>query len=157
MTTGPIAVRAARATDLPELLRLEAECLADEAWTANMVEEELRRPGGMVCVAERADGGLVGFAIGFSVLGEVQLFQIATAASARRHGIGSALLIHFLAAHPHAGVAFLEVRARNAAAIAFYQAHDWSEIGRRPRYYSDGEDAIVMRVSLPYQPSAPKR
>jgi ribosomal-protein-alanine N-acetyltransferase len=45
--------------------------------------------------------------------------------------------------------AWLEVRAGNAAAIALYERFGFTTVGRRPGYYADGEDALVMclRVS----------
>ena len=42
----------------------------------------------------------------------------------------------------------IEVRADNADALAFYAAKDFVEIDRRPRYYSDGSDAVILRRSL---------
>ena len=38
----------------------------------------------------------------------------------------------------------LEVSAVNDAAIAFYLRHGFAEIARRPRYYRDGSDALVL-------------
>ena len=43
----------------------------------------------------------------------------------------------------------LEVRAGNAGAQAFYRALGLAEVGVRPRYYSDREDAVIMRGPLP--------
>jgi ribosomal protein S18 acetylase RimI-like enzyme len=40
--------------------------------------------------------------------------------------------------------ATLEVRADNAGALALYHAHGFLEAGRRPRYYADGADAVLM-------------
>ena len=42
----------------------------------------------------------------------------------------------------------LEVRADNHGALAFYAREGFVEIDRRPRYYSDGAEAIVLRRSL---------
>lgn len=43
----------------------------------------------------------------------------------------------------------LEVRAANAGAQALYAALGYEVLGRRPRYYSDGEDALIMQGPLP--------
>ena len=43
---------------------------------------------------------------------------------------------------------FLEVRPSNNAAIKLYESHGFSQISRRPRYYSNGEDALVYRLDL---------
>jgi ribosomal-protein-alanine N-acetyltransferase len=42
----------------------------------------------------------------------------------------------------------LEVRASNAPAIRFYQGFGFVEVGRRKRYYKDGEDARLMMLPL---------
>ncbi|RYJ01809.1 MAG: ribosomal-protein-alanine acetyltransferase, partial [Acetobacteraceae bacterium] len=36
----------------------------------------------------------------------------------------------------------------NAAALALYRAAGFEEVGRRRRYYADGDDALVMRRVL---------
>lgn len=38
----------------------------------------------------------------------------------------------------------LEVRTGNAAARALYAGAGFAEVGRRRRYYTDGEDAVLM-------------
>lgn len=42
----------------------------------------------------------------------------------------------------------LEVRASNQTALAVYASCGFSLLGRRRRYYQDGEDALLMRCRL---------
>jgi len=42
----------------------------------------------------------------------------------------------------------LEVRAGNAAAIALYASEGFVPVGRRRRYYGNGEDALLMSLVL---------
>jgi ribosomal protein S18 acetylase RimI-like enzyme len=42
----------------------------------------------------------------------------------------------------------LEVRAGNNGAICLYQGFDFKIIGRRIKYYPDGEDALVMEREI---------
>jgi ribosomal-protein-alanine N-acetyltransferase len=42
----------------------------------------------------------------------------------------------------------LEVAAENSAALGLYRALGFSRVGRRPRYYADGGDAVVLRRDL---------
>jgi ribosomal-protein-alanine N-acetyltransferase len=53
------------------------------------------------------------------------------------------LLAHVLAACPDRRVQ-LEVRASNQPARALYARAGFVVDGRRPRYYPDGEDAVLM-------------
>jgi ribosomal-protein-alanine N-acetyltransferase len=42
----------------------------------------------------------------------------------------------------------LEVRPSNRRAIRLYRYLGYDVVGRRPRYYADGEDALVMTLEL---------
>ena len=41
----------------------------------------------------------------------------------------------------------LEVRPPNEPAVALYRAYGYREVGRRPDYYPDGEDALIMLLA----------
>ena len=45
------------------------------------------------------------------------------------------------------GSVFLEVKRSNLSAINFYKKFNFKEIGFEKKYYSDGEDAIIMRLN----------
>lgn len=48
----------------------------------------------------------------------------------------------------------LEVRAGNSAALALYAKVGMQCVGRRKRYYKDGEDALILDTSLGPDPDA---
>lgn len=78
---------------------------------------------------------------------ELEIYNIAVRASARRRGYGKALLSRALAMAAAGGVtrAVLEVRTGNTAALALYAGAGFVECGRRKGYYTDtGEDALVL-------------
>ncbi len=133
-------IRPARAADLPAMAAFAA------GWTAQQLAEELAQPLARVLVWEEA-GQVVGHALGWAVAGECQIHEVAVAPGARRRGLGRQLVLALLdACGP--GPAHLEVRASNAAAIALYRSLDFAEVGRRRRYYKDGEDALLMARSI---------
>jgi len=70
--------------------------------------------------------------------------------AARRQGIGDALLraAKDFALRRGATRMFLEVAVGNVAALGLYRKHGFSQVGRRPRYYANGSDALVMRAEL---------
>lgn len=137
-------IREATRADVDALLDLQGRCFGVDAWSRTQVEEELGRPGGIFLV----DDELRGFVIGWVVFDDLHLLQIATSPDARRSGVAGELQAALFAAARMATQAFLEVRADNAPAIAFYLHHAWQPIGRRPRYYADAVDALVFRRSL---------
>jgi ribosomal-protein-alanine N-acetyltransferase len=68
----------------------------------------------------------------------------------RRRGTGRALMQGAIAAARTAGAArmFLEVAAQNTAARGLYAALGFTEAGRRPAYYEDGGDALLLARAL---------
>ena len=138
-------IRPARADDADVLVVLERDTFGSDAWSQGQVEAELTAPTRHVFVAE-SDGETIGYAA-IAVAGDVaDLTRIAVANSARRRGIASALLatLHETAEQAGAGRMLLEVAESNASARAFYAVRGYTEISRRPAYYADGGDALVL-------------
>lgn len=96
---------------------------------------------------EEAQGAPIAFLLAWHVADEFELLDVATAETARRRGLGRALLAELVseARSLAASAIYLEVRPSNAAALALYLGAGFSEVGRRPRYYPDGEDALLLR------------
>jgi ribosomal protein S18 acetylase RimI-like enzyme len=76
---------------------------------------------------------------------EGELLRIAVDPAKRGQGLGRRLLEGAQRELRVQGIQelHLEVRAGNAAARALYAACGWREVGRRSRYYADGEDAVL--------------
>ena len=94
---------------------------------------------------------LIGYAGGWVVDGDVQILKVGVDPAWRRHGIARELLSRVASDARDLGArtCSLEVRAGNEGAQAFYRALDFESLGKRPRYYSDGEDALIMQGPLP--------
>jgi len=116
-----------------------------EAWGTDAMGLMLAMPGAFG-LWEPA-GGLV---LVRAAAGEAEILTIAVVPAARRRGLGAALLAAALQGAVLRGAAemFLEVAEGNAAALALYAAAGFTEVGRRHRYYADGEDALVLRCPL---------
>nr|WP_080804013.1 tRNA (adenosine(37)-N6)-threonylcarbamoyltransferase complex transferase subunit TsaD [Arabiibacter massiliensis] len=129
---------------------LEAQVMGSDAWSAALVADELPREDRTWWAAY--DGGrLLGYAGGWIVDGQVQILKVGVDPAARRRGIARGLLARVAADARDLGASActLEVRAGNAGARAFYQALGFRALGTRPRYYSDGEDALILEGPLP--------
>lgn len=142
-------IRAADLDDLDAVTDLESTCLGADAWPAGLIEEGLR---GRVPTTHYLVAGdpVVGHAV-ISVAGDIaELQRIGVAADQRRKGIASQLLAAVLSYGRREGAdrLLLEVRENNSGALSFYAARGFVEIDRRPRYYSDGATAVVMRLPL---------
>lgn len=92
---------------------------------------------------------ILGFCVWQQVLDEVSLLSIAVEPSQQGKGIGKAMLQHCIQHTQEQGgqQLFLEVRASNQHAIAFYEYAGFNEMGRRRHYYrcaTGREDALLM-------------
>ncbi|HVX55451.1 ribosomal protein S18-alanine N-acetyltransferase [Nocardioides sp.] len=146
-----MTIRPATAADVPAIAALEATAFPEDAWPAGYLADAIAGAllGTGVLVAE-LDGDVVGHAITSVVFEIAELQRIAVAVEHRRRGVAGLLLaaVRDLAAAQGAPALLLEVRETNAGALAFYERAGFAEIDRRPRYYRNGDTAIVMSLAL---------
>lgn len=119
------------------LVAYPAESLPASAWLDRLLGRGPRRQ-------------VVGYAGLWVVADEGHINTLAVHPDWRRRGIGERLLQAVLDKARALGAlsATLEVRVSNLAAQHLYQKFGFVEVGRRNRYYRDGEDALLMTKSL---------
>ncbi len=154
-----IAYKPLDACHVADVAALEAAVMGTDAWNETLVADELGRADRVWWAAYAADpkmplsaeAPLVGYAGGWVVDGDLQILKVGVDPAWRRHGIARVLLARVAddARNLGARTSSLEVRAANAGAQALYAALGYEVLGRRPRYYSDGEDALIMQGPLP--------
>ena len=146
--------RPATPQDLPILAALEQSSMPDP-WSPAAVASELDQPDSLVLVAVDPDADApVAYASYRHAAEEAELLRLAVDPARRREGLATELLAAGDEALAAAGcvACFLEVRADNAPAIAFYERAGFHRIGRRPGYYRSGGggsvDAIVYARAI---------
>lgn len=166
--SGPVwYLRPARLEDAPALRELELELFPEDSWSEPMLRAEIAHETRSYWIAQDTSDGqgiaevtmssppILGYA-GVMVVGRTADVQnIAVVARMRGRGLGSTLLqhLHETAAARGADEVLLEVRESNRGAQSLYRRFGYDPIAQRPRYYPDGETAIVMRAEL--TPEAP--
>lgn len=132
------------ADDLGSVHALERSA-QQNPWSLAQFAQELDNPVARVDLCLR-NGELAGFLCSWWIAGELQIQNVATAPAFRRQGVAARLLGEVMGRALGAGLeaAWLEVRTGNAAAIALYERFGFRAAGVRPRYYADGEDALMM-------------
>ena len=134
--------------DILTIAALEKKCFSDP-WSYSMLADTFFNDRTITVAAEK-DGAVIGYAFALSSGEEADLANIAVDAAFRRCGVAEGMLDVLERAVAAAGgkTMFLEVRVSNAAAMALYLKRGY--IGRyaRPRYYGDGEDALIMNKTL---------
>ena len=152
-----------------DVAAMESQVMGSDAWNAALVADELPRvdrtwwaayasgegpDAGPAAGSEGASSArgtvLVGYAGGMVIDGQVQILKIGTDPAWRRRGIARQLISRVASDARDLGATTcsLEVRASNAGAQAFYESLGMHSIGKRPHYYSDREDAVIMEGPL---------
>ena len=134
--------------DLEAVLEIESASFS-RPWTRRHFLDEMQSSFGYATVAIAPDGVLAGYLCLKQVLDEAEILDIAVSAAERGRGLGRMLVEDALVASRGRGAAnvSLEVRVGNNEAIGLYERLGFREIGRRKRYYDNGEDAILMEYT----------
>jgi ribosomal-protein-alanine acetyltransferase len=149
--SGPLSLRPVILGDLDAIWAIEVETFGDEAWSRELMREELTAEHRVYLALVDPTGAVRGYG-GILTIGEEGDIQtIAVDEAVRGGGHGRRIMDALIEAGVARGVeqVFLEVRADNAVARSLYEKLGFEEIGVRPRYYQpDGVDAVVMRLRV---------
>lgn len=133
-------LRPARATDLPDLLAIEARFPGDRL-SARQFSHHLGNPRARLRVAA-AGPEVAGYHLVLLRAGSAwaRLYSIAVDPAVRGRGLGRRLLADAEAQARVAGRRGLrlEVRQDNVAAVALYEAAGYRRLAALPAYYQDG-------------------
>lgn len=141
-----IDVRLAEPGDVEAAASVAAARSATQ-WTLASLRGELGRPDCVFLVA--VDGSsLLGYAAARAVEEELRLLDIASAVDGE--GAGRALWAGLVGEGRRRKLKklTLEVSLNNLRAREFYLAAGAIEVGRRPKFYPDGSDAVLMDAAL---------
>lgn len=145
---SPASIEAATWRDLMTVRRLEQVCFPQDAWPLLDMIGVLTLPN-IIRMKATLNDQMVGF-IATNIHFHQDLAWVATIGvlpEYRRRGIGGALI---QACEKLLSVKWLRlsVRASNQAALALYKRLDFQQVEIWPRYYQDGEQALVLEKHL---------
>jgi ribosomal-protein-alanine N-acetyltransferase len=141
-----LTIRQAEQADLLAIFRIEKDVF-EQPWPFDAFQRFLGEPGFLVATE---DGKVTGYVVADCIpnhgrsLGHVK--DLAVHERCRGQGIGRQLLARAIAtlATMNTTSIKLEVREGNVPALSLYRDFGFEALRRVPRYYDDGEDAIVM-------------
>ncbi len=148
-----VRVRQAVQADLLAVLRIERASFS-QPWPFSAFERYLGEQGFLVAT----DGdSVVGYVVADLIpnhgqpLGHIK--DIAVHPDRRGEGLGSMVLRRALGVLESNGAASvkLEVRASNDKAISLYKSYGFEYLRTIPRYYDDGEDALILVLDIDQQ------
>ena len=128
---------------------IETRLFPDDTWSREQFWSELAQPTRRYWVAIDNDK-VCGYAGLFVLAPDADIQTIAVDDLCRGKGIGRSLLTTMLDEARSMGCTqvLLEVRAGNAVARGLYASMGFDVLSTRPRYYPDGEDAVVLRCEV---------
>jgi ribosomal-protein-alanine N-acetyltransferase len=139
-----LAIAPVQGRDLDAIHRIERDSFP-VPWRRFFFENELTAERRFNLVAKR-DGVVVGYLFAMWIFDEMHVNKIAVDGKARRMGVAEALMAECFAFARMNDIKSisLEVRKSNVGAQSFYRHLDFESAYIRPRYYPDGEAAVVM-------------
>lgn len=152
MSHPQISVHLARRSDVVEIALMSRDLIEQGlqwSWIPQRVAASVRSPTALVAVA-RAAGGIAGFGIMRYGDDDAHLDLLGVGHAYRREGLGRQLMEWLEKPALVAGISavFLEVRASNHGAQAFYERLGYRQLARLPEYYQGREAAIRMGREL---------
>lgn len=150
------SIRLARRDDAPAIARLSRDQIERGlgwSWTAPRVLRSILDPASNVIVAPAAasgQGGPAGFGIMKYHDDEAHLLLLAVDPASRRRGLGAALVgwLEHAAQVAGIGTIYLEARAGNGGARAFYRHLGYREIQQVDGYYAGREASVRLARDL---------
>ena len=121
----------------------------DEFWNAEVLKKELENPLSTYIVAT-SEGQVVGYAGLWQPCDEGHITNIVTKLNKRGNKIATKMLEELIkiAKSKDLKLVTLEVNIHNEIAINLYRKYDFKEVGKRPKYYNNTDDAIIMTLEL---------
>ncbi len=120
---------------------------------AKWLIDRLQSPAAIILV-DAGEETVAAAIVGQAVLDEAEIHDVAVQPGARLQGRAFRLVEAFeqQAATMGATQIFLEVRANNEPAKQLYTKAGFCAQHTRPRYYPDGEDALILRKDIQTKP-----
>jgi ribosomal-protein-alanine N-acetyltransferase len=137
-------------SDLDEIMEIERLCFPSP-WSRQVFVEEFNQEFSRIDVVRHDESRrMLAFINYWLVHDEVHVLNVATHPSWRRRGLARRLMDHAVQTGLARGARLvtLEVRRSNEAAQTLYERMGFKAVEVRPRYYENGEDAIVMILDL---------
>ena len=140
-----MTIREMSASDIDGVAALEAEIFS-MPWSARVFADTLHREDVLFLVACEGEN-LLGYVGVYCTADEGEITNVAVAQSARRRGVGRALIGELIRALADRKIfrIVLEVRASNEPALHLYEQEGFAVVGTRKNFYEKPtEDAYVM-------------
>lgn len=143
-----IIIRRFKPSDFPSIVDIERKVFKEHDPYLYMQFYETCADGFIVA---EINGTVIGYVVGYQISEHIgRVFSIAVYPKYQNRGIGSCLLKEIIRVLSKYGVSqiILEVRQSNLKAKRFYERHGFIQTGIAKHYYSNGENAYLMKLKI---------
>ena len=141
-----IKVEKSSLDDLHEIYKIEKSVFKNY-WSELSLKKELENKNFNLNLVCRLNNKIIGYFFSKNVKNEYHILNFALKKKYQHRGYGKFFFNIIINEYILDGSVFLEVKRSNLTAIHFYKKFNFKEIGFKKKYYSDGEDAIIMRLN----------
>ena len=132
--------------DLHEIYEIEKSVFKN-CWSEISLKKELENKNFNLNLLCRLNNKIIGYFFSKNVKNEYHILNFALKKNYQYRGYGKLFFNIIINEYILDGSVFLEVKRSILTAIHFYKKFNFKEIGFKKKYYSDGEDAIIMRLN----------
>jgi ribosomal-protein-alanine N-acetyltransferase len=150
------SIRSVNPSDLSDLHDLILQSV-EMPWSRPAISEALENLGARCRLAEGLGGSPLGFVLARRISDLLEIDLVGVRPAARRRGVARSLLESLIDEEIAAGAveARLELAESNDSARALYTGLDFMVVGRRTRYYPDGDAALLLSRTISQGRSLP--
>ena len=135
-------------SDINEVYRINKSSFTTDAWSRDAIEREFKLPYSVRFVLE-SDGKVIGYCVIWLIKGEAFIMSIAIERNLRGRGLGRYFMEKIIDDLRNRAQTFLlDVRKSNLPAIRLYRSLGFSIVKERKKFYSDGENALLMELRI---------
>ena len=132
--------------DLHEIYEIEKSVFKN-CWSEISLKKELENKNFNLNLVCKLNNKIIGYFFSKNVENEYHVLNFALKKNYQHRGYGKLFFNIIINEYILDGSVFLEVKRSNLPAINFYKKFNFKETGFKKKYYSDGEDAIIMRLN----------
>ncbi|MCS5586466.1 MAG: ribosomal protein S18-alanine N-acetyltransferase, partial [Gammaproteobacteria bacterium] len=135
-------------SDINNVLTIE-RLAYDSPWSQAKFSDSLNNPKTLASLLT-VDKQVLGYFVAMHSPDSADLLNICIHPDYQQQGLGAQLFSHLKQQLQALSInaIFIEVRASNETAFSFYQKLDFKVIDNRKKYYSNGEDAKILRLKI---------
>jgi ribosomal-protein-alanine N-acetyltransferase len=129
--------------DISQIIKIE-RLLFPDPWSKESFLNDLRENEISYPFVIELDSKIIGYSICWYYFNELHIGNFAIHPDYQRQGYGTILLKKIFNTFKDYKIAYLEVRENNLSAIKLYNKFGFKRAYHRKKYYSNGEDAVIM-------------